>query len=522
MSSVTTRVGRYRIERELVAEEDLRRWAAVDTLNDTPVEIVSPRAHVLLRPGAREEFEALRFTNDATLPVLASIEHEGTPMRVRPMTQGTLAGAQLSPDEALAVARWLIPAIREAGGAFGGELRPEDIAIDAGGVPRLAAIRLPRPERISRVPYHRAPEVFAGAEPTAASDLFGLGVTLYRAVAGVEPFPAESAAQLRLRTLPATPLSEHAAIPPELDQIVSALVSLDPEDRLAVQVPAIEAPPTIVLSKDHDAPCATRTVLATRNATTAIPPWLVVAPLAGLTPGKLRRVAVRSGVATEAVTAAAAAGLDWVLDTCETESEAQRSARRHQNRGLTAHVQTTAAPHVAQFLLLGLAAAGCWVFLPPPASWVALAVVALVVWRGAIRFRQGVTVARARYALSQRHRANAAPGAEGRAWTMEHRLREADHLPAPLRADLREALEAVIERLESLAERETDASVDGGQLAVEQTREIRSTRDELCRSLTRLEMEMTRTTAELSLEPDSPRASELGRLARAMRDGELA
>ena len=64
----------------MVAEEALRRWAAVDTVTAEPVEIIAPRAHILLRPGARESFDALRIDHPTALPVLAKLEVDGTPV----------------------------------------------------------------------------------------------------------------------------------------------------------------------------------------------------------------------------------------------------------------------------------------------------------------------------------------------------------------------------------------------------------------------------------------------------------
>lgn len=510
--------GRYRLERELVAEEALRRWAAVDTVTDEPVEIVAPRAHILLRPGAREIFDTVSIDHPSALPVLARLEVDGTPMRVRPMTQGTLVGAHLSPEEALALARWVIPGIQAGAGCFGGELRPEDIVIDASGIPRLAPIRLPRVESLARVPLHRAPELLEvrhAEEPASsvAADLFGLGVVLYRAVSGAEPYPAESVTQLRMRTLNAPPLSDHLPVPPELDALVNQLIALDPAERSPIEIAGPAAPPTLVLARDHDAPSAVRGM--PRVASTTAPGWLVLAPLANVSPAMLLRVAIRSGVSPEAVARAAERGHEWVIEEAETQAEATRLARRHQNRGLPVRVQETTAPRAAQYLLLAVVAALFWFFLPMPISLLPIAAAMLMLVLTVRGLRQGVVVARARLALADRQRAPAARSAEGRAWAMDHRLRENDEIPATLRADLREAVDAVVERLEALAVAEAAAAP--APAGSTDAADFQAERERLCRQLTRLEVELTHASTELSAGPESPRVVALGKLARELR-----
>ena len=438
MNPVPQRVaGHFRIERELVAEEDLRRWAAVDERSGEPVEVVAPRAHVLLREGARETFDQVSFDHPAVLPVLARVEMEGVPMRVRPMTQGSLAGVRLTPDEAWAVARWLVPAVCAGGGVFGGELRPEDILVDASGVPRLGAIRLPRPDSVARVPFHRAPEVDEDSPPSVAADLYGLGVVLYRAVTGVEPYPADSASQLRMRSLDASPVSAHIEVPLELDAVLSALVSLDPGAREAVSLEPLPEAPTLVLAREHDAPVAARVLPSRSPSAPSDPAFAVVVSLVRARDEVVRRVAARAGVGVEVVRKAAAQGQYWVLDVAETQPEAGRLARRHTVRGLEATARGTTAPRIAQHLFVALVSLLLFIPAPAPWHWVFVGVAVLFLGLAVRALREGVEVARVRWAVQERARSAVGPGPEGRAWTLERRLREADHLPAPLRADLR-------------------------------------------------------------------------------------
>lgn len=509
---------RWKPERELVAEEDLRRWEATDQRSAELVELVCARAHALMRPGAREGFDQVSFDHPAVLPVHERLQTEHGTVLVRPRVQGTLIDVRLEPSEALALAEWLLPAIAAGDGAFGGELRPEDVAVDLNGRPLLAAIRLPRPESLSRVPSFRAPEVLAGEEPTAASDLFGLGVLLFRAVTGGDPWPASSASQLRRRETAAPRLSSLQTVPPELDELVARLLDLDPETRLgALDLRSAEVtspdPPRLVLDHAHDAPAVRGTTLAQRPTSAPNPPWVVVTPLAGADAAVLRRIALRSGVELGAVEKAAARGVDWVLETAESEGEAHRLARRLQGIGLKTLSSTTRAPQIIQWALLALGALIPAPFVGFPLAWGFLAIFALSFALGARAVTRSFPVARARLALVERQRAPMAGGPEGRAWALDHRLRESEHLPAALRSDLREALEAMVENLEKIAATESGLP----PTAKVERKALGDRRAAISNQLTRLELELARAGAELLVDGETEHLDALAKLAREVR-----
>ena len=83
----------------------------------------------------------------------------------------------------------------------------------------------------AREPGQAAPERAAGAPPSRASDLYGLGVWLYTAIAGSGPFAAPTPLQTRLRALEGryTPLGPR--VPPELEALIDALLARDPDRR---------------------------------------------------------------------------------------------------------------------------------------------------------------------------------------------------------------------------------------------------------------------------------------------------
>jgi len=77
---------------------------------------------------------------------------------------------------------------------------------------------------------YMSPEQAAGAPVTAASDQFGLGVTLYEAATGRSPFEAESAAETIDRVREAAP-PDVAALPDEVATVVLRCLARRPEDR---------------------------------------------------------------------------------------------------------------------------------------------------------------------------------------------------------------------------------------------------------------------------------------------------
>ncbi len=502
--------GRYELQREQVAEEDLRRWKAVDIQTGTQVEIVTPRPHALLREGAREAFGEVAFAHAAVLPVLAELEEDGVPYVVRPATQGTLAGVRLTPAEASALLGWLVPAIIAGRGRYNGELRGEDVVIDESGTPRLAGLLLPRGESLARVPHHRAPEIVEGQTATEASDLFGLGVLVYRALTGAYPWPATSTSQLRRRETAAPRVSDHLAVSESLDAAVAGLLELDPEVRLAASRGiAPSTAPLVTAAPLHDAPVVQRAQQA-RPAPAPRPQFVVVVNLTGLSENQLRRIAVRTGVDFEGVRRAAERGGDWLMDVADSQSDADRAARRAQARGIPVRVERTEAPRIVQWFLLslfaGLVGFGFW----PPFN-IVIWVIAGLLAAWTIRNLAGVaTAGRVRAALRDRSQANSASGPEVRALALARRSREAEHLPAPVRNDLREAAERALDLLADIAGAEAELGPEdhltGGRLHADRSR--------IGLELAQLDVELSRAAAEANLDPGGSHIETVGRLAR--------
>jgi serine/threonine protein kinase len=122
------------------------------------------------------------------------------------------------------------------------DVKPSNVTI--GDPPRLLDLSLARrcvaPLKLDRVvgtDAYMAPEQCTRGALTPATDLFGLGATLYEAIAATAPFSDgdRSSQDLEVR-YPQTvedplPLSAHGVVPPLLEALVSACLQRDPRRR---------------------------------------------------------------------------------------------------------------------------------------------------------------------------------------------------------------------------------------------------------------------------------------------------
>lgn len=123
------------------------------------------------------------------------------------------------------------------------DLKPANVLTTTDGTPQLADFGIARiageaPTQTSGItasfPYV-PPEVVSGHPPTAASDIYSFGATLYELITGVPPFPIgpdEALASLVRRILHDEPtdLRRHD-VPGDVADLVSALMAKDPTRR---------------------------------------------------------------------------------------------------------------------------------------------------------------------------------------------------------------------------------------------------------------------------------------------------
>src|SRR5688572_20319724 len=127
------------------------------------------------------------------------------------------------------------------------DLKPENIRVLPNGLPKILDFGLARaiatsggPDRpadaaLFGTPGYLAPERLLGREPTAASDVYALGVIFYQLLTSLPPFRTDDPGQLFLDTITATPLPPSTyvpGIPPAVDQLALRCLAKSGRERL--------------------------------------------------------------------------------------------------------------------------------------------------------------------------------------------------------------------------------------------------------------------------------------------------
>jgi len=251
--------GRYRLERllgtggmaEVWLAEDTRlgRWVAVKALH---LSFAADGASDAVLAFEREARVIARLQHANIVGVYDTGTHEdrryivmeyvhGYSLRQLLETQGRLTEAEAIRFGAQ-VANAL--AYSHAQGVIHCDIKPENILITEAGVAKIADFGVAETLTRTMAPgqaqdllgtvAYLAPEVIEGAEPSPASDVYSLALTIYELVAGRLPFSsATSGASLgqRLAT-PAPPLRAYArGASTELETVLSRALSISPLDR---------------------------------------------------------------------------------------------------------------------------------------------------------------------------------------------------------------------------------------------------------------------------------------------------
>lgn len=205
-------------------------------------------AHISALPGVR-----------AAVELESALQARAAPFAPQPFEIGTAEGClflaeewveggplafEADPTRALRIAGELcraLAAVHEAD-IVHNDLKPANLLLAAGGIRlldfgsarRLSGAGDPRPLQHATAGY-AAPEVFAGEEPSAASDVFALACTLAELLGGRKLLAAgsESAywgALARLRAAGPLPLLGH--LPPAVAHVLAQCLAFDPAERI--------------------------------------------------------------------------------------------------------------------------------------------------------------------------------------------------------------------------------------------------------------------------------------------------
>ena len=248
--------GKYRVTRLLGAGAYAWVYEAIDQDLEIPVALKLLRPEFAGQDGSDARFRReaataarLRHRNIVTVRDVGQID--GTAfvvMDLYPLTLGRrLAAAGRLPEAeciriGLDVAAAL--AIAHAGGVVHRDIKPDNILISRDGDAVVADFGLARAladaaalsatSHIRGTPHYFSPEQARGQEVDGRSDLYALGVTLYRAATGHLPFEGEdwyAVARHHIETAPTPPRVHVPELTPAFESVILTLLAKQPAQR---------------------------------------------------------------------------------------------------------------------------------------------------------------------------------------------------------------------------------------------------------------------------------------------------
>ena len=248
---------RYRLEERIgvgamgvvwrAADELLGRTVAMKELLAVPTGESGPELEESRLRILREGRIGARLHHPHVISMFDVVIHEDRPWLVMEYLPSESLAARitregpLSTVETADIGRQMADGLAAAhlAGVVHRDVKPGNVLIAADGLVKLTdfgvsravdEVQLTRTGVIAGTPAYLAPEVAQGRQPTAASDVFALGATLYAAVEGEPPFGLDDNAYALLHKV-ATGDPEPPRQAGALTGVLMRLLSVDPEDR---------------------------------------------------------------------------------------------------------------------------------------------------------------------------------------------------------------------------------------------------------------------------------------------------
>jgi eukaryotic-like serine/threonine-protein kinase len=199
----------------------------------------------------QEAVAAGRLTHPAIVAVHDVGEAENRPFMVMEYIEGgtladlLLGGQPLPLADAVEIVLQVSAALDYAHrhGVVHRDIKPRNILVGPGvtkvtdfGTARILGASHTQTGTMMGTPAYISPEMVRGQAADPRSDLFSLGVVLYEAVTGVNPFNAADLAAVlyRIVNLDAPSVRRHQAeLPPALDRVLRRALAKEPESRFA-------------------------------------------------------------------------------------------------------------------------------------------------------------------------------------------------------------------------------------------------------------------------------------------------
>lgn len=199
----------------------------------------------------QEAVAAGRLTHPAIIAVHDVGEAEGRPFIVMEYIEGgtladlLLGGRPLPLADATGIVLQVCAALDYAHrhGVVHRDIKPRNILVGPGvtkvtdfGTARILGANHTQTGTMLGTPAYMSPEMVRGQAADPRSDLFSLGVVLYEALTGVNPFNAADLAAVLYRIVNTDAPSvrhHHAELPPGLDRVVRRALAKEPEARYA-------------------------------------------------------------------------------------------------------------------------------------------------------------------------------------------------------------------------------------------------------------------------------------------------
>ena len=252
--------GRYELRSELGRGTSGVVYKAYDPKLDRLValKILRPELVSLEESGAsykerfhQEAVAAGRLTHPAIVAVHDVGEAEGRPFMVMEYIEGgtladlLLGGQPLPLAEAVEIVLQVCAALDYAHrhGVVHRDIKHRNILVGPGvtkvtdfGTARILGTSHTMTGTMLGTPAYMSPEMVRGQAADPRSDLFSLGVVLYEALTGVNPFNAADLAAVlyRIVNIDAPSVRQHSAeLPPGLDRVLRRALAKEPESRFA-------------------------------------------------------------------------------------------------------------------------------------------------------------------------------------------------------------------------------------------------------------------------------------------------